>query len=91
MTLSQAILPGGVDHYGIRGVSNDWFRSYLGDISQFIFVNDFGSDYGAIIYSGPWGSVLGLLLFLIFINDLIIAIKKSETFDFADDTCLLTH
>ena len=35
------------------------------------------------------GSVLGPLLFLIFINDLNISIKNSETFHFADDTCLL--
>ena len=63
-----------LNHYGIRGIANDWFRSY---------------PYKIVKYGLPQGSVLGPLLFLIFINDLSIAIKNSETFHFADDTCLL--
>ena len=47
--------------------------------SQFVSINGFNSDYKTI---NPW-------LFLIFINDLKIAVKHSETFHFADDTCLL--
>ena len=78
-----------LDHYGIRGISNDWFRSYLSDRSQFVSINGFNSDYKTIKYVVPQGSVLGPLLFLIFINDLNTAIKHSETFHFTDDTCLL--
>ena len=58
-------------------------------IDQFVSIIGFNSDYETIKYGIPQGSVLGLLLFLIFINDLNIAIKHSETFHFADDTCLL--
>ena len=47
------------------------------------------TNYKTVKYGVPQGSVLGPLLFLIFINDLNIAIKNSETFHFADDTCLL--
>ena len=70
-------------------MQNDWFRSYLSDRTQFVSINGFNSDYKTVKYGVPQGSVLGPLLFLIFINDLNIAIKNSETFHFADDTCLL--
>ena len=88
-TVRHDILLKKLDHCGIRGISNDWFRTCLSDQSQFVFINDFNSDYKTIKYSAPQGSVLGPLLFLIFINDLNKAIKNSETFHFADDTCLL--
>ena len=78
-----------LNHYGIRGIANDWFRSYLSDRTQFVSINGFNSDCKTVKYGVPQGSVLGLLRFLIFINDLNIAIKNSETFHFADDTCLL--
>ena len=76
-------------HYGVRGIANDWFRSYPSDRTQPVSINGFNSAYKILKYDVPQGSVLGLLLFLIFINDLNIAIKNSETFHFADDTCLL--
>ena len=88
-TVSHDILLEKLNHYGIRGIANDWFRSYLSDRTQFISINGFNSDYKTVKYGVPQGSVLGPLLFLIFINDLNIAIKNSETFHFADDTCLL--
>ena len=87
--MSHDILLEKIDHYGIRGNSNDCFRSYLSDGSQFVSINGFNPDYKTIKYSVPWGSALGSLLFLIFINNLNTAIKHSETFHFAYDTCLL--
>ena len=77
-----------LDHYGIRDILSDWFRSYLSDRSQFVSINGFNSDYKNIKYGVPQGSVLGPLLSLIFINDINTAIKHSETFYFADNTCL---
>ena len=88
-TVSHDILLEKLNHYGIRGIANDWFRSYLSDRTQFVSINGFNSDCKTVKYGVPQGSVLGPLLFLIFINDLNIAIKNSETFHFADDTCLL--
>ena len=88
-TVSHNILLEKLDHYGIRGISNDLFRSYLNDRSQSVSINGFNSDYKTIKYGVPQGSVPGPLLFLIFINDLNIAIKHYETFHFADDTGLL--
>ena len=88
-TLSHDILLITLNHYGIKSIENDWFRSYLSGRTQFVSINGFNSDYKAVKYGVPHGSVVGPLLFLIFINDLNIAIKNSETFHFADDTCLL--
>ena len=87
--MSHDIVLEKLDHYGIRDISNDWTRSYFSNRSQFVSVNGFKSDHETIKYGVLQGSVLCPLLFLIFINDLNIAIKHSETFHFADDTCLL--
>ena len=88
-TVSHDILLEKLDHCGIRGISNDWFRSYLSDRSQFVSINGFNSDYKTIKYGVTQGSALGPLFLLIFIIDLNTAIKHSETFYFADDTSLL--
>ena len=71
-TVSHDILLEKLNHYGIRGISNDWFRSYLSDRSQFISMNGFNSDYKTIKYGVPQGSLLGPLLFLIFIKTLTL-------------------
>ena len=88
-TVSHDILLEKLDHYGIGDISNDWFRSYLNDRSQFFSINGFNFDYQTIKYGVPQSSVLDPLLSIIFINDLNTAIKHSETFHFANDTCLL--
>ena len=88
-TVSHNILLEKLDHYGISSTTNDCFRSYLSDWSQFVSINGFNSDFKTIKYGVPQGSVLGPLIFLIFINDLNTVIKHSATFHFADNTCLL--
>ncbi len=55
-------------HYEIRGLSLNWFKSYLSNRKQFVEYNKIKSDIKAINCGAPQGSVLGHLLFLIYIN-----------------------
>ena len=88
-TVDHAILLKKLEHYGIRGIGNSWFKSYLGNRSQFVSISGFDSMLKSIIHGVPQGSVLGPLLFLLYINDLHDAIKYSMVHHFADDTNLL--
>ena len=78
-----------MSRYGIRGPIHDWFKSYLSDRLHFVSILGFDSKKQPIKHGVPQGSVLGPLLFLIYINDLHNAFTHSETFLFADDTNLL--
>ena len=88
-TVDHKILLKKLEHYGIIGLANDWFCSYLTNRQQFVSINGFDSKSKVMKYGVPQGSVLGPLLFLIYINDLHKAIKYSTTLHFADDTNLL--
>ena len=88
-TVDHQILLKKLDHYGVRGLSNKWFKSYLTNRQQFVSINGFNSNNKTMDYGVPQGSVLGPLLFLIYINDLHKSIKFCTTHHFADDTNLL--
>ena len=70
-TVDHQILLTKLNHYGIREVSNDWFKSYLSNRNQYGSINAFDSGLAAINCRVPQGSVLGPLLFLLYISDLI--------------------
>ena len=77
-----------LEHYGVRGVSLDLFKSYLSNRKQLTRIDGFTSVLDVIEWGVPQGSVLGPLLFLIFINDIPLA-SDLFTWLFADDTVLV--
>ena len=84
-TVNHEILLKKMEHYGVRGTSNVWFHNYLSEREQFVCLDAAQSDRNKITCGVPQGSVLGPLLFLIFINDLPNA-TEFLTLLFADDT-----
>ena len=87
-TVNHNILLKKLDHYGIRGTVNDFFRSYLTNRSQFVSINNSISSLMSINVGVSQGSTLGPLLFLLCINDLPNSVKNVPRL-FADGTCLL--
>jgi hypothetical protein len=87
-TLNHVILLKKLEHYGIRGVALDLIESYLVNRFQYVSFNDNSSGLKRISCGVPQGSILGPLLFLVYINDIINCSDIMKFILFADDTNL---
>ena len=87
-TIDHHILFEKLSHYGIDGVALRWFQSYLSNRKQFIALEGLESDRMDISVGVPQGSILGPLIFLIYINDAHKASQALNFIHFADDTTL---
>ena len=90
-TVDHKIMLRKLDCYGIRGHANMFLRSYLINRRQFTVANGVQSDIGFAKCGVPQGSVLGVLYFLLYINDIYRAVGCNAVRLFADDTSLFSY
>jgi len=87
-TVDHGILLKKLDAIGVRGVELLWFKNYLSNRKQFVSIDGQNSSLLDIVIGVPQGSILGPLLFIIYINDLPLYSTMDDSL-FADDTTLL--
>jgi hypothetical protein len=88
-TLDHNLLISKLEHYGIRGLPLSLIKDYLTNRSQCVSYNGVISTDLPIITGVPQGSILGPLLFILYINDIVNVSTLFQIFLFADDTTLL--
>ena len=87
-TVDHSILIEKLYHYGIRGTANKWICSYLMNRYQYVTINGTNSDYMKVLCGVPQGSILGPILFILYINDMGNVYTLLKPILFADDTNL---
>ncbi len=87
-TVDHEILLAKLKKYGIDGADHSWFKSYLQNRLQFCKVNGTSSSLQSVDCGVPQGSCLGPLLFLMYINDLPMSLRKCNVTMYADDTSI---
>ena len=85
-TVDHNILISKLNKYGFRGLSQKWLNDYLSNRQQFVQYNETTSVYQSITCGVPQGSILGPLLFILYVNDIANVSKSLFLLLFADDT-----
>lgn len=88
-TIDHSILIHKLQYYGFHGTSLSWFKSYLNNRKQYVQYSDVNSSHSQITTGVPQGSILGPLLFIIYMNDIVEVTKKFHFTIYADDTSLI--
>ena len=88
-TIDHTILIDKLRYYGLKGNSLNWFKSYLSNRKQYVEYNNSQSSYANVSTGVPQGSILGPLLFIIYMNDIAKVTYKFRFVLYADDTSLV--
>ena len=86
--IDHKILLAKLEYYGLRGIVKKWLADYLSNRTQFVEFESYESNRRNIECGVPQGSILGPLLYLIYVNDIPRA-ANADILSFADDTSLL--
>ena len=83
--VKHQILLGKLNHYGIKGPVLKWLESYLSNRKQFMSLNGSDSATSTMDYGVTQGSILGPILFIIYINDIVNIAEFTKFISYADD------
>ena len=87
-TLDHSILLNKLEYYGVKGNASRWFSSYLTGRYQYVDMEGVRSEISYIKTCVPQGSILGPLLFILYVNDMHTISEKFTFITYADDTTL---
>ena len=88
VTINHDILVNKMELIGFSKKTTKWFKSYLSERKFIVHIKNTSSEPGDLLCGVPQGSILGPLLFLLYVNDMPQAVECDLLF-YADDTCLI--
>ena len=87
-TLDHEVLLEKMKYFAFRTSVIKWFESYSSNRKFLVCINNIFSEAGALKYGVPEGSILGPLLFLLYVNDLLQSLSGAGFYLYADNTCI---